>query len=58
MASKRVLKALIVAGVGLADAGSLLIFTNDGGLKYFGLVLAGLAAATIGLIGIGLSGRR
>jgi hypothetical protein len=58
MKSQRVLTALVVGGVAIADAGCLLAFTVGGGFKYLGLVPAGLAAATIGLIGIGLSGRR
>jgi hypothetical protein len=60
MQSRRLLSTLVTAGIVLADLGCVLLLSkaDSGGFKYFSFVLAGLAAATIGLIGLGVSSRR
>ena len=60
MKSRQVLTALVIAGVVLADLGCFLVLSksSSGGFKYFSFVLAGLAAATIGLVGVGVLSRR
>jgi len=54
MAALRIFKALLIVGLGMAGWATIAVLmrSDSGGFKYFGFVLAGLASATIGAIGV------
>lgn len=52
---RRIAQTLLVLGLLMADVAAIVVVVTPGGFKFFGLVLAGLASATIG--GLWLSQR-
>jgi hypothetical protein len=50
--TQRIAFALLTSGLLMADIAAVAILVTPGGIKYFGFVLAGLASATIGGLGL------